>query len=197
MATDPLLSEALHKFGELMARAQTLGLREPAAVALATADLGGRPSVRTVLLRAFDERGFVFYTNSTSRKGRDLLGNPQAALCFHWDALAEQFRVEGRTELVSAAENDEYWRGRARERQLGAWASAQSQRLDAPEVLMQRYAEYEEKFANQDVPRPSHWFGYRIVPDLLEFWSNRPARLHERVVYEHKPEGWVRYLLFP
>ena len=197
MATDPLLAEAMHNFRELYARAQTLGLREPAAASLATSDLRGRPSVRTVLLRAFDERGFVFYTNSTSRKGRDLLANPQAAICFHWDAIAEQFRAEGRTELLSTEENDEYWRGRARERQLGAWASAQSQRLESPELLMQRYAEFEQKFAGRDVPRPNHWFGYRIVPDLIEFWSNRPARLHERIVYEHKPDGWTRYLLFP
>jgi pyridoxamine 5'-phosphate oxidase len=197
MPADPLLLEAICKFGELFARAETLGLREPAAVALATADRNGRPSVRTVLLRAFDERGFVFYTNSTSRKGRHLTANPQAALCFHWDALAEQFRAEGGVELVSTEENDEYWRGRPRERQLAAWASDQSQRLETPELLMQRYSECEQRFAGREIPRPDHWFGYRIVPDLLEFWSNRPARLHERIVYERQPAGWVRYLLYP
>jgi len=197
MTTDPLLQEAIQKFAELFDRAQTLGLREPAAIALATADMRGRPSVRTVLLRAFDERGFVFYTNSTSRKGRDLAANPQAAFCIHWDSIAEQIRVEGQVEFVSFEENDEYWQGRPRERQLGAWASAQSERLDTPALLMQRYAEFEEKFSGREVPRPDHWFGYRIVPDQIEFWSNRPARLHERIVYEHKPEGWVRYLLFP
>ena len=197
MKVDPLLQEAIQKFAELFARAQTIGLREPGAVALATADLRGRPSVRTVLLRAFDERGFVFYTNSTSRKGRDLTANPQAAICFHWDAIAEQFRSEGRVEPVSTPENDEYWRARPRERQLGAWASEQSQPLDSPEQLTSRYAEFEQKFAGGDVPRPEHWFGYRIVPDLIEFWSNRPARLHERIVYERTAQGWHRYLLFP
>lgn len=197
MATDVLLQEAMTEFGRLMNHAQTLGLREPSAVALATSDARGRPSVRTVLLRGFDDRGFVFYTNSTSRKGRDLMVNPQAAICVHWDSIAEQIRAEGPIELVSPAENDEYWRERPRDRQVGAWASEQSQRLDAPAMLMQRYAEYEEKFAGRDVPRPEYWFGYRIVPDLIEFWSNRPARLHERIVYERRPEGWVRYLLFP
>lgn len=197
MAIEVVLQEAITEFGRLMERARTLGLREPSAIALATSDARGRPSVRTVLLRGFDERGFVFYTNSTSRKGRDLMANPQAAFCIHWDSIAEQIRAEGPVELVSSAENDEYWRGRPRDRQIGAWASEQSQRLDTPTVLMQRYAEFEEKFAGREVPRPEHWFGYRIVPDLIEFWSNRPARLHERIVYERKPEGWVRYLLFP
>jgi pyridoxamine 5'-phosphate oxidase len=172
-------------------------MREPLAMALATANPRGRPSVRTVLLREFDERGFVFYTNSTSRKGQDLLANPQAALCYYWDSIAEQFRAEGRVERVSPEENDEYWRGRSRERQLGAWASNQSERLDSPEFLMQRYAEFEEKFAGREVPRPEHWFGYRIVPDLIEFWSNRAARLHERIVYGRQADGWSRYLLFP
>lgn len=197
MTTDPLWAEALSQFRQLFERAQTTGLREPSAMILATADRNGRPSARTVLLRAFDDRGFVFYTNSTSRKGRDLLANPQAALCFHWDALAEQFRAEGFVERVSDRENDEYWQGRPRDRQLGAWASAQSERLDQPGILMQRYAEFEEKFAGSEVPRPEHWFGYRILPDLVEFWSNRPSRLHERIVYERRGDVWEKYLLYP
>jgi pyridoxamine 5'-phosphate oxidase len=197
MEHDPLLVEAITKFRELAQRAQTLGLREPLAMALGTADLRGRPSVRTVLLRDFDERGFVFYTNSSSRKGRDLAANPQASLCYYWDSIAEQFRAEGNVVWVTSEENAEYWRGRPRERQLGAWASMQSQRLESAELLMQRYAECEEQFADREVPRPEHWFGYRIVPDLIEFWSNRPARLHERIVYERKREGWTKYLLYP
>lgn len=197
MAVDPLLAEAMQKFGELIARAEKLGLREPLAMAVGTADVRGRPSVRMVLLRAFDERGFVFYTNSTSRKGRDLAANPQASLCYHWEAIAEQFRAEGGVELVTAQENENYWRGRPRERQIGAWASLQSHRLDSPDVLLQRYSEYEQQFAGREVPRPDHWFGYRIVPDLIEFWTSRPARLHERIVYERGPAGWVRYLRYP
>lgn len=197
MTRDPLLAEAMQKFGELVARSEKTGLREPLAMALATADLRGRPSVRTVLLRGFDERGFVFYTNSTSRKGRDLAANPQASLCFHWDAIAEQFRAEGGVESVAAQENDAYWRGRPRERQIGAWASLQSERLESAERLAQRYAECEQQFAGREVPRPDHWFGFRIVPDLIEFWSNRPARLHERIVYERQGAGWTKYLLYP
>src|SRR5688572_20854880 len=127
MSSDPLLSEAIQLFEAIVQRAQTLNLREPLAMALATADKRSRPSVRTVLLRGFDERGFVFYTNSTSRKGHELTANPQAALCFYWDAIAEQFRAEGSIEPVSDQENDEYWRGRPRERQIGAWASSQSE----------------------------------------------------------------------
>jgi pyridoxamine 5'-phosphate oxidase len=153
--------------------------------------------VRTVLLREYDERGFVFYTNSTSRKGHDLTANPQAAFSIYWDTIAEQVRGEGLVERVTDAENDSYWRGRPRDRQLAAWASLQSQPLERAESLMERYAEYEQKFAGQDVPRPDHWYGYRIVPDLIEFWSNRPSRLHERIVYELRPEGWTKYLLYP
>jgi pyridoxamine 5'-phosphate oxidase len=197
MPTDPLLAQALREFGVLVERALELGMREPLAMALATANSRGRPSVRTVLLRAYDERGFVFYTNSTSRKGYDLNANPQAAFSFYWDAIAEQVRGEGLVERVSDAENDAYWQGRPRDRQLAAWASLQSQPLEKAEFLMERYAEFEQQFVGRDVPRPEHWYGYRILPDLLEFWSNRPARLHERIVYEQRPEGWVRYLLYP
>lgn len=197
MAVDHLLNEALALFRKHYNEAQSLPLREPAAAALATADAQGRPAVRMVLVREFDERGFVFYTNSLSRKGRELAVNPQAALCFYWDAVAEQVRIEGRVEFVSQQENDTYWMRRPRERQLGAWVSEQSQPLESANVLMQRYAEFDKQFAGREVPRPDHWFGYRVVPCRIEFWSNRPARLHERIVYERTPEGWVTYLLCP
>ena len=194
---DTLYQEALSRFQDLTRRAQALDMREPAAAALATADENARPSVRTVLVREFDERGFVFYTNSQSRKGQELAKNPQAALCFYWDALAEQVRIEGDIEFVTAQENEAYWNRRPRDRQLGAWVSNQSQRLESPLLLAQHYAEVEGRYADGDIPRPEHWFGYRLVPRRIEFWSNRPARLHERVVYERDASGWMTYLLYP
>ena len=194
---DTLYQEALSRFQDLTRRAQALDVREPAAAALATADENARPSVRTVLVREFDERGFVFYTNSQSRKGQELAKNPQAALCFYWDALAEQVRIEGDIEFVTAQENEAYWNRRPRDRQVGAWVSNQSQRLESPLLLAQHYAELERRFADGDIPRPEHWFGYRLVPRRIEFWSNRPARLHERVVYERDASGWMTYLLYP
>ena len=194
---DSLFQEALARFRELSERAQAASIREPAAAALATADANAAPSVRTVLVRDFDERGFVFYTNSQSRKGRELAANPQAALCFYWDPIAEQVRIEGNVELVSAEESDAYWKRRPRDRQLGAWVSDQSQRLESPALLAEQFAELEIRFANGEVPRPEHWFGYRLVPKRIEFWSNRPARLHERIVFEREETNWTKYLLYP
>jgi pyridoxamine 5'-phosphate oxidase len=194
---DRLYQEALTRFRELSNRAHASSIREPAAAALATADVNAAPSVRTVLVRDFDERGFVFYTNSQSRKGRELAANPQASLCFYWDPIAEQVRIDGQVEIVSAEENETYWRRRPRERQLGAWVSNQSQKLESATLLAEHYAELERRFADTDVPRPEHWFGFRLVPDRIEFWSNRPARLHERIVYERDGVNWVTYLLYP
>jgi pyridoxamine 5'-phosphate oxidase len=197
MAHDEVFAEAMASFRRCYEEAQELGLREPAAAALATADAAAAPSVRIVLVREFDERGFVFYTNSLSRKGLELAANPRAALCFYWDGLAQQVRVEGEVEQASERECEAYWNKRPRDRQLGAWVSDQSERLESPELLMQLYAEFDQRFAGVDVPRPDHWFGYRVIPRRLEFWSSRPARLHERVVFECQSGGWQKYLLFP
>ncbi len=194
---DPIYLEAVQRFESLLERAKHTSLNEPTAVTLATADADGRPSARMVLLRRFDQRGFIFFTNSQSKKGRELAANPRAALCFYWDELAEQVRVEGVVEKVSDPESNAYWRSRTRESQIGAWASLQSEELDDRATLEARYAEFERQFAGQNVPRPEHWYGYRVAPDCIEFWKSRPARLHERLVYERTDHGWQKKLLYP
>lgn len=194
---DPLYREAIDTFLEKSARTIELGVREPAAVSLATVGKDGQPSVRTVLLRGADERGFVFFTNSQSRKGRQLAENPRAALTFYWDAWAEQVHVEGRVEIVSAEESDAYWKTRRRLSQIGAWASDQSRLLDSRETLMERVRAFERRFDGMDVPRPSYWHGYRIIPHRIEFWHGQEGRLHERFVYQDGPDGWTKQMLFP
>ena len=178
------------------ARARQLGI-DTAPVSLATADAAGRPSVRMVLLRHVDERGFAFYTNFGSRKARDLAANPRAAFCQHWPTIEEQIRVEGPVERLADAESDSYFAGRPRESQLGAWASDQSARLASREALERRYQEIEARFTSQPVTRPPFWGGYRIVPDQVEFWYGRPGRLHERVLYTREGGAWTTSLLYP
>jgi pyridoxamine 5'-phosphate oxidase len=188
--------EALQRFGCLFNQAQTCGLTYPQAMSLATADSEGRPSVRTILLKGFDEDGFVFYTNQNSRKGKDLSLNPHAALLFYWQSLAQQVSVEGNITVVSADEADAYWRTRPLESRIGAWASQQSQHLDSRATLEMRYQEFAAKFG-EDVPRPPYWSGYRLAPERLEFWEERPFRLHERVCYRKQNEIWIKQLLNP
>ena len=192
-----LPNEVVSRFHELLQRARGTDLREPAAMTLATADANGRVSARIVLLRACDERGFVFYTNLNSDKVFQISANNQVALCFHWDALAEQVRIEGLAEPVTEEEADLYWQGRPRESQIGAWASRQSETLDARETLERQVAEFEAEFRGHDVPRPEYWSGYRVEPQRIEFWTNRPARLHERLVYELGEDGWSQRMLYP
>lgn len=170
---------------------------DTAPVALATADADGRPSVRMVLLRGADQRGFAFYTNYGSRKARELDRNPRAALCFHWVALDEQIRIEGRVERVTAAESDEYFATRPRGSQLGAWASDQSALLPSREALEAKYREIEQRFAGKNVDRPPFWGGYRLIPDVVEFWYGRPDRLHDRVLYTREAHGWKIERLYP
>ena len=189
--------EALARFEEVFARASNTERSEPAAVILATADGAGRPSARTVLLKGVDARGFVFYTNANSRKGRELRENPRASLIFFWQSVFEQVQVEGPVEPVSGEESDAYWATRRRESCIGAWASDQSAPLASRGELDARYAELERRFAGAEVPRPPHWRGYRVVPERIEFWRPGDHRLNERECYERTDAGWRRFLLNP
>jgi pyridoxamine 5'-phosphate oxidase len=177
-------------------RAQQDGV-DTIPAALATADGSGRPSIRVVLLRNVDARGFVFFTNYESRKARELAENPRAALCQHWPSLEEQIRVEGRIERVSAAESDAYFAGRPRESQIGAWASEQSRPLESRAVLEGRIRDAEQRFAGGNVTRPPFWGGYRVIPETIEFWYGRPGRLHDRLLYTRAASGWTTAWLFP
>jgi pyridoxamine 5'-phosphate oxidase len=192
-----LYEEALARFRDLLDTASKADLREPTAMALATTDAEGRPSVRTMLLKSVDERGFVFFSNSHSRKGRELEEKPHAALCFFWQPLMRQVRVEGVVVPVSVEESDSYWQTRTRDSQLGAWASQQSDLLDNRELLDFEVLEYHNRFLDRQVPRPRHWFGYRVIPERIEFWKSGWHRLHERVLYEKTPDGWRKTLLYP
>lgn len=192
-----LYAEAVERFRSLFEQARKLDMPEPSAVSLATVGADGRPSVRTVLLKSFDSHGFVFFTNKHSRKGRQLVANPRAALCFHWQPLAQQVLVEGLITDVTPAEADAYWSTRARISQVGAWASSQSEAMSDRRDLDKRFAEYEQKFAGQAVPRPAHWSGYRLSPDMMEFWHSKPGRLHERERYMRAGDGWTHSWLYP
>jgi len=199
-APSPAPPDPFARFGELLERARATDLPEPTAMALATVGPEGRPSSRMVLLKGFDEHGFVFYTNLGSRKAREIAANPWVALCFHWQPLEVQVRVEGRAEPVTAAEADAYYASRARGSRIGAWASRQSEELPAREALETRIREVEARFPGEEVPRPPFWSGFRVVPDRIELWFGRPSRLHDRDVYTRDPAapgGWSLRHLYP
>lgn len=191
--------EPFELFGGWLAEATASEPNDPNAMALATADAEGRPSVRMVLLKGYDVDGFVFYTNSQSRKGGELAGNMHAAATLHWKSLLRQVRFHGPVEPVTDAEANDYFASRARDSQLGAWASQQSRSLADRSMLEAAVAVEAARFGSSDVPRPPHWNGYRIKPVYLEFWTQRPFRLHDRLVYQReKPEGgWTLGRLYP
>ena len=196
---DPLYTSALATFSDLLEQAKQSIDPEPTAMTVATVGRDGRPAARTVLLKGFDDRGFVFYTNFSSRKGRQLAANPQAALLFHWRHLREgvQVKIEGTVEPVSAEEADAYFASRPRGSQIGAWASLQSQPLASREQFEQRYADVEKQYEGAPVPRPPHWSGFRVVPERIEFWYGAQFRLHERQCYERSNGVWSQVMLYP
>lgn len=189
------------RFAEWLAEATQSELNDPNAVCLATSTASGAPSARMVLLKGVDAdgpgRGFIFYTNLESRKGEELAGNPQAALCFHWKTLTRSVRVEGAVEAVSNAEADAYYASRHRGSRIGAWASRQSRPLEGRFALEKRVVEFTMKFGLGDIPRPAFWSGFRVVPRRIEFWRDMPFRLHERNVFLREGDVWRTETLYP
>jgi pyridoxamine 5'-phosphate oxidase len=185
------------RFRRWFGQARRAGLELPEAMALATADRRGAPSVRFVLMKEADERGIVFYTNAASRKGAELRANPQAAVVFYWHPLGKQVRFDGRIEPVAAADADAYWRTRPRPSQLAGAVSAQSAPLASRAALMKRYRDLERRLRGREVPRPPGWAGFRLVPRAVEFWIHRDHRLHERELFTRTRSGWTRTLLQP
>ncbi len=196
-ALSQLVTDPFALFASWMAEAEARELNDPNAMTLATVSAAGVPSARIVLLKGWDHAGFVFYTNTQSRKGDELAANPSVALLFHWKSLRRQIRIEGRASPVSQAEADAYYASRPRVSRLGAWASDQSRPLAGRAVLEARLAEMEARYPGEDIPRPPHWSGYRVVPSAFEFWQDQPYRLHDRTVFERDGAAWRAGKLFP
>ncbi len=193
----PDVADPFRLFQDWMEEARRTELNDSNAMALATATPDGRPSVRMVLLKGVDERGFVFYTNFDSRKGGELQANRHAALLFHWKSLRRQVRIEGPVETVSDAEADAYFNSRARISRLGALASDQSRPMPSRAEFERRVADADARYPGDTVPRPAHWSGFRVAPESIEFWQDMPFRLHDRRVYARAADGWSRTTLYP
>lgn len=192
--------DPIERFRGVYALAEKLDrsiIPEPNAMSLGTIGNRDQPYVRIVLLKAFDERGFVFYTSYDGKKGRQLIAHPRASLCFYWAPLSIQVRIEGRVTKISDEEADAYFATRERRSQIGAWASRQSEPLETPTALDDRVAQYEKEFEGKTVPRPEYWSGFRVWPERIEFWKGKPNRLHERHLYTRDGEGWLIETLYP
>ncbi|WP_340265771.1 pyridoxamine 5'-phosphate oxidase [Sphingobium mellinum] len=191
------MNDPIILFDQWFGEARQSEVNDSNAMALATADARGRPSVRMVLLKGHGPDGFIFYTNFEGRKAEELLANPHAALLFHWKSLRRQIRIEGAVTTVDDAIADAYFATRSRDSQLGAWASDQSRPLASRDIFMTRYEEVSVRFAGGPVPRPPYWSGFKVVPDRIEFWQDREHRLHERRLFMREGDGWIEGLLYP
>jgi pyridoxamine 5'-phosphate oxidase len=197
LTREDMQSDPIKMFSEWFIQAIELKLHEPNAMTLATVDEHGMPFQRTVLLKYFDLEGFVFFTNYSSRKAKQMDQNPQVSLLFPWITLERQVMIQGKVEKISTAESLKYFISRPRESQIGAWVSNQSEVISSRKFLMQKLAEIQKKFTHGEVPLPSFWGGYRVIPQSIEFWQGGPARLHDRFIYHREPMDWQMSRLSP
>ncbi len=201
MLTEPNLINSnvnpLSLFKEWFEDAKKSEINDPNAMNLATISPNGKPSSRIVLLKSFNEQGFIFYTNSNSKKGKSIKSNTNVALNFHWKSLQKQIRIEGTVSIIESSEADQYYNSRPLGSRIGAWASQQSEELDDRSSLLNRVEEYEKKFKKKNISRPPHWNGYIVNPNLIEFWQDMPFRLHDRVEFRKQKDSWISRKLYP